>query len=59
MKDRKRVKMLSDFLSNESGASAIEYALIASLISIVIIGGATVLGTTLQATFNSFAAFLG
>lgn len=59
MKDRKMVKMLSDFLSNESGASSIEYALIASLISIVIIGGATILGTTLQATFKSVAAFLG
>lgn len=59
MKDRKMVKMLSDLLSNESGASSIEYALIASLISIVIIGGATILGTTLQATFKSVAAFLG
>ncbi len=59
MKDRKMVKMLRDFLSDESGASAIEYALIASLISIVIIGGATILGTTLEATFSSVAAFLG
>lgn len=32
------------FLKNESGATAIEYALIASLIAMSIIGGATVIG---------------
>ncbi len=59
MEDSKMVKSLDEFLSDESGASAIEYALIASLISIVIIGGATILGTTLEATYNSIATFLG
>ena len=59
MEDRKMVKMLSDFLSDKSAASAIEYALIASLVSIVIIGGATVLGSTLETTYNSIAGFLG
>lgn len=40
------------FLFDESGATSIEYALIAVLISIVIIGGATMIGTTLNGTFN-------
>jgi pilus assembly protein Flp/PilA len=38
------------------GATAIEYALIASLIAMVIIGGAAQLGGSLQATFQMVAA---
>lgn len=40
------------FLKNESGATAIEYGLIAALISVAIIGGATTLGGGLGNTFN-------
>ena len=40
------------FFSDESGATAIEYALIASLIAIVIVGAITVVGTQLNGTFN-------
>lgn len=40
------------FLADESGATAIEYGLIASLIAIAIIAGATALGTTLNSSFN-------
>lgn len=39
-------------LQNESGATAIEYALIASLISVVIIGSAAYLGGQLTNTFQ-------
>lgn len=39
------------FRRDESGATAIEYALIATLISILIIGGASMIGTS---TRNSF-----
>jgi pilus assembly protein Flp/PilA len=45
-------------LSDDQGATAIEYALIAALISIVIVGAATAIGTSLNTTFNSVAAAL-
>jgi pilus assembly protein Flp/PilA len=47
------------FLRNEDGVTAIEYGLIASLIGLVIIGGATVLGTNLNTKFSSIATSVG
>jgi len=41
------------FLNNESGATAIEYALIASGISIVIVATANTLGATLTGIFTN------
>lgn len=46
---------LVDFLSDESGASAAEYALILALVAIAIIGGLTVLGTTINAVLSKDA----
>ena len=43
------------FLKNESGATAIEYGLIASLISVAIIGAATTLGGNIGDTFSSIS----
>jgi pilus assembly protein Flp/PilA len=43
------------YLSDESGASAAEYALILALVAIAIIGGLTVLGTTINAVLSSGA----
>ncbi len=43
------------FLKDESGATAIEYGLIAALISVAIIGGAQTIGTRLTATFENVA----
>jgi pilus assembly protein Flp/PilA len=40
------------FLRDESGATAIEYGLIAAGISVVIIGAVQMLGGTLNATFT-------
>lgn len=40
------------FLKDESGATAIEYGLIAALISVALITGATSLGGTLNNTFS-------
>lgn len=40
---------------NESGATAIEYGLIAALIAVAIIGGVTALGNNAEATFNTVA----
>lgn len=44
---------ISSFIRNEAGVTAIEYALIASLIAIVIIAAVTVTGTTLDGVFMS------
>lgn len=44
---------LKKFLKDEDGATAIEYGLIAALISVVIIGAVGALGTTLNDTFTS------
>jgi pilus assembly protein Flp/PilA len=41
------------FLKNESGATAIEYGLIAALISVVIIVGVRTIGTKLSTTFDN------
>lgn len=47
--------MQKNFLLDEDGATAIEYGLIASLVAIVIITGAGLLGTSLNATFDQVA----
>jgi len=46
-------KFFSRFVKNESGATAIEYGLIAALIAVVIISGATALGNALNAKLTS------
>jgi pilus assembly protein Flp/PilA len=43
------------FAKDESGATAIEYGLIAALISVVIIGVLSTIGTSLQAKFQNIA----
>ena len=50
--------LVSRFVKNESGATAIEYGLIAALISVVIITAITTLGTNLSATFTNIAAVI-
>jgi len=45
-------KLLARFAKDESGATAIEYGLIAGLIAVVIIGAATTLGTDLSNLFG-------
>ncbi|OLP57508.1 pilus assembly protein [Rhizobium rhizosphaerae] len=49
---------LSTFLQDRSGATAIEYGLIAALISVALIGGAKVLGTQLNTTFTNLKTTL-
>jgi len=46
---------VSRFVKDESGATAIEYGLIAAGIAVAIIGVLTTLGTNLTGTFNSVA----
>ena len=44
-------KFISKFVADESGATAIEYGLIAALIAVVIISAVTTLGTTISSNF--------
>ena len=46
------------FLNDENGATAIEYALIAALIAVVIIGSVSLLGTQVSSTFDMIAGAL-
>jgi len=46
---------LIEFLKDDSGASAIEYAVLMLLIGIACIGAFTVVGTSLQANFQNTA----
>ncbi len=50
--------LLNRFINNESGATAIEYGLIAGLIAVVIIGGATAVGTRISAKFTTISTTL-
>ena len=50
---------VSRFVRNDSGATAVEYGLIAALIAVVIITGATALGTALNGKFQSIATAVG
>jgi len=51
--------LVSRFVRDESGATAIEYGLIAALIAVVIIGAVSAVGTGLTTTFTSVANSLG
>ena len=46
------------FLADEDGATAIEYGLLASLIALAIVGGATALVGSLDALFTSVSGTL-
>ena len=48
-------KIFAQFFKDESGATAIEYGLIAALISVALITGATSLGNTLNSTFSKLS----
>jgi pilus assembly protein Flp/PilA len=52
------VKYCCAFIADESGATAIEYALIASLIAVFIVGSLAALGTRLSAEFSEVSAAL-
>ncbi len=51
-------KIFARFMKDESGATAIEYGLIAGLISVALIAGATTLGNNLNTQFNNIAGKL-
>lgn len=51
--------MFKNFASDESGATAIEYGMIAALVAVVIIGTLTALGSKLNKTFANVSNQLG
>jgi pilus assembly protein Flp/PilA len=51
-------KLFARFAADQSGATAIEYGLIAGLIAVVIISAVSTLGTRISAKFNAVAANL-
>lgn len=52
------MKKFVSFLKNESGATAIEYGLIAALIAVGIIVAASALGDSISGTFESVSSTL-
>jgi len=50
------MNVFARFMKDESGATAIEYGLIAALIAVGIITAATLLGNTISNLFNSISA---
>lgn len=50
------MNIFSRFVRDESGATAIEYGLIAALIAVVVITGVSMVGTTLSSTFTTLAS---
>lgn len=48
-------KLVARFVKDESGATAVEYGLIAALIAVAIIFGARMLGNTLNAKFQQIS----
>ncbi|MGI0526203.1 Flp family type IVb pilin [Rhizobium giardinii] len=51
-------KLFARFMKDESGATAIEYGLIAALISVALITGATSLGGQLDTQFTALGTKL-
>ena len=51
-------KMFKRFAADESGATAIEYGLIAALVAVVIISAVGALGNKLSMTFNKVTTSL-
>lgn len=51
-------RYLANLFRDDAGATAIEYGLIAALIAVAIIGGATTLGGNLSTTFTNVATKL-
>ncbi|MFT4325100.1 MAG: Flp family type IVb pilin [Candidatus Liberibacter psyllaurous] len=47
-----KISIIRNFLQDESGATAIEYGLLAALIAVVIISSVTALGTKLATVFK-------
>lgn len=56
---QKTLDLIRSVLREEDGVTAIEYGLLAALVAVAIIGGATALGTNLNAFFNNIGTWFG
>jgi len=56
---RKISQVLVNFLKNEDGPTAVEYAVMLALIIVVCIAAVTTLGTNAKNTFSSVATTIG
>jgi pilus assembly protein Flp/PilA len=56
---QKAQMFMGKLIKGEEGVTAIEYALIAALIAVVIIAGATALGLSLNDIFTRIATLIG
>jgi pilus assembly protein Flp/PilA len=52
------IDLVRSFFMEESGATAIEYGLVAALVSLTVVGAGTLLGTTVQNTFTNVSSTL-
>jgi pilus assembly protein Flp/PilA len=52
------LRFFQDFINDNSGVTAIEYALIAALIAVAAIAAFTLVGTNLSTTFSTIAGQL-
>ena len=52
------MNFIKKFLREEDGATAIEYGLMAALISVVVVGNVGTIGTRINAAFASIVAAL-
>jgi len=52
------LKVIRAFANDESGATAIEYGLIAALVSVAAIGALTAMGSSLSTMFNTVSSAL-
>ena len=57
--EAKMKNVMKKFFKNESGATAIEYGLIAALIAVAIIGAVSTLGTNASETFTKVGTAIG
>jgi pilus assembly protein Flp/PilA len=57
-KEKTMISALKRFAADESGATAIEYALIASLVAVAIIAALNAMTAKMQRTFNEVAGNL-
>jgi pilus assembly protein Flp/PilA len=53
VKERQMQKLMTRFVREEDGQDLIEYALIATFVSLVAAAGATALGTSLNGWYNA------
>ncbi|MDP2211883.1 MAG: Flp family type IVb pilin [Candidatus Aquicultor sp.] len=53
------IKKAQLFANDEAGATAVEYGIMVALISAVIIGTVTILGSKMQAAFQAIVSGLG